>query len=95
MKTYVLGYRPKPIEDKATEETERPKRIEVQFPEYEIHYSDRPEWRLGALELAEADCRLLNSMQVHVGPHYCQFEIEELEPGLFAIVCKSHPDKLR
>jgi hypothetical protein len=59
--------------------------------EFEIYFSDRPEWRLGTLELAQADCRYLNSTQTHVGSHYCHFEVEELEPGVFGVVYRTHP----
>lgn len=56
MATYVRNFRSKPGQDP------------LAVPQViEVFYSDKPEWRLGSLELAQADCRYLNSTQTHVG----------------------------
>jgi hypothetical protein len=61
--------------------------------DFRIHYTHMPEGRLGTLELAEHDCVYLNSLQVaQIGEHYCHFEVEKIEPGIFGVVCKSHPE---
>lgn len=81
MTAYVRNFRPTP--DKGP----------FKLPqEIEIFYSHRPELRLGTTELAEADCRFLNNIQVRVGEHLCHFEVEEVEPGVFGVVCRSHPE---
>jgi hypothetical protein len=89
MGTYVLGYQPKPEQEldpakPGVYDRVNPRDIEVQF-------SDKPEWTFGALEFAEAQFGLLNSIRVHVGQHYCKFEVENLGEDRFTIVCKSHP----
>ena len=89
MNVYVLGYRPRKDEEKLPEPTT--KRREFEPPETVVGYCTTPEWVIGAPELADAECRILNGMIVHVGRHYCQFEVEKLDEDKFAIVCKSHP----
>jgi hypothetical protein len=83
MSVYVLGYHPEPRE-KSSEERVIPLG-------HEVEYSDKPELVFDSYNYAEMHCEVLNGMQVHVGQHYCQFEVEKLDDGKFAIVCKSHP----
>ena len=83
MSVYVLGYHANPRE-KNPEERVNPLG-------HEVEYSDKPELVFDAPETAGMHCEVLNGMQVYVGEHYCQFEIEKLNDGQFAIVCKSHP----
>jgi hypothetical protein len=86
MTVYVAGYRLKPRE----EEPANSQRF-AKPPEYQIHYSEKPECITGALEFADKHCDFLNAMRVRIGQHYCQFEVEKLDEDKFAIVCKSHP----
>lgn len=89
MTAYVYGFRLKPKEG----EPEDSQRYSSP-PEYQIHYCEKPEPIAVALEFANKHSAFLNSMHVHVGLHYCQFEIEKLEENSYAIVCKSHPPPL-
>lgn len=87
MRAYVRGYQPKPATD--IDYSRRP------IQTHDVQFSIQPEWKLGSRELAEVDCRTLNDMQVHplIQPlHTCHFEVEEIEPGLFGIVCTTHPE---
>ena len=89
MTVYVAGYRPREKGDKLPERASN--RPEFQSPESVVGYSRTPEWVIWASELADVECQILNGMRVHVGQHYCQFEVEKLEENQFAIVCKLHP----
>jgi hypothetical protein len=33
-------------------------------------------------------------MAIHVGPHQCEFAVEALQDGQFAIICTTHPAHL-
>ncbi len=86
MSVYVLGCRYKPkAKDAAYQGT-------ATQPGHEVEYSGKPEWVFDVHEAAGMHCEMLNGMRVHVGQHCCQFEVEEFEPGKFAIVCNSHPE---
>lgn len=37
------------------------------------------------------DCAMLRTASVSVGTHFCDFSVEELPSGQFAIICASHP----
>ena len=88
MKVYVLRYGPT-----AKQETgERQKSPSDRLENTEVEYSREPVWRMPSLRLAKGERDLLCEMQVHVGPHYCEFSVEELPEGDFALVCLSHPD---
>lgn len=92
MKAYVLGYR-----TKTDEEIEAQRRTAVPFArieEIEVQYHSRPVWRIPSHE-AEWRCAELQRSRIHVGQHYCEFSLEELPEGNFAIVCESHPSELR
>ncbi|HEY3988844.1 MAG TPA: hypothetical protein VGM02_06060 [Acidobacteriaceae bacterium] len=84
MKMYVLGYRSKEYND------ETGKTVALLY-EVEIQYTTDPEWKMPFRELAELERDNLQRMQVHIGPHYCNFSIEQLSGSDFAIVCLSHP----
>jgi len=56
----------------------------------EVAYSDAPELKMPAIE-AQDQCRYLRTLRIRVGPHYCDFSVEELPDGGFAIVCLPHP----
>lgn len=83
MKVYATGYRPK---EKPTEEQQR-----SPYTEHEVFYSKEPHWKMGAYE-AESQCKVLHSIRVHVGEHFCTFTVEELPGGEFAVVCLNHPE---
>jgi hypothetical protein len=88
MKVYVRGYGP------LSEKEIPPQRypfdpVEDSWVEYRPTPDD---WKMMTRDEAEMHCRDLNRMQAHVGPHYCEFSVEELPEGAFAIVCLSHPD---
>lgn len=80
MSRYLHEFKLKPGQDRHTSS-----------PEYNITYSESPGSVYPSLEHAEEDCRLLNGMSVHVGHHYCEFRVQDLSDGKFAIVCESHP----
>ena len=88
---YVRAYEPRRQEDEiAQPETindwRRPRDT------HDIYYSPKPVWMVEGREWALAELQLLHSMRVHVGPHYCELELEESEPGKFAFICNSHPE---
>lgn len=87
MKVYVLGYRQKD-EDKV----QPPKRPFDPIENVDVQYCKEPDWKIALRELAESELLILCAMRVHVGSHYCEFSVEELPEGAFAIVCLSHPE---
>jgi hypothetical protein len=87
MKVYVLGYRQK---DK--DKVQPPKRPFDPIEGVEVQYCKEPDWKIETREWAELELRILRDMRVHVGSHYCEFSVEELPDGAFAIVCLSHPE---
>ena len=56
-----------------------------------VSYSLRPSSLIASREDADLQCARLNRMQVHVGQHSCEFEVEELDGGEFALACINHP----
>ena len=89
MKIYVRGYGP------LAEEEIPPQRspfdpLEDRWVQYRPSPDDA--WEIGTRDEAEMHCRVLNGSQAHHGPHYCEFSVEELPEGAFAIVCLSHPE---
>jgi hypothetical protein len=87
MKVYVLGYRQK---DK--DKVQLPKYPYDRIEDVDVQYCKEPDWKIELRELAESELRILRGMRVHVGSHYCEFSVEELPDGAFAIVCLSHPE---
>ena len=87
MKVYVRGYR-----QKDADEAQPLKRPVERIEDVEVQYCKEPDWRIAFRDLAESESKILTEMRVHVGPHYCEFVVEELPEGKFAIVCPSHPD---
>jgi hypothetical protein len=87
MKRYVLGYR-----QKDDDKIEPPIRPFYPVENVDVQYCDGPDWKMPYREHAEMELRILAAMRVHVGPHYCEFSLEELPEGEFAIVCLSHPE---
>jgi|GEM_PF-1856629 hypothetical protein len=87
MKVYVRGYRQKD-KDKVLP----PKRPFDPIEDVDVQYCKEPDWKIPLRELAEPELRILRDMRVHVGSHYCEFSVEELPDGAFAIVCLSHPE---
>lgn len=58
-----------------------------------VDYSANPDWHFSAFDAAAQWRDVLTGMKVAAGAHLCQFEVEEFKPGLFAILCGSHPTK--
>ncbi len=81
MKMYVCGYKLLSREQN--------------WEDAQVKYSKDPKWPMTSVE-AELLCQRLNALgvPVSVGPHRCQFSVEELPEGEFTIVCLSHPDSL-
>jgi hypothetical protein len=79
MKVYVTGY--------------QLKELPTHQEDIEVGYSkDPPEWRTVSVYEADARRIFLQDKRVQVDGHRCQFSVEELPEGQFAIVCLSHPD---
>jgi hypothetical protein len=90
MKVYVYGYRAR-----TDEEIEAERRKLPPFTLIEpviVSYHENPEWRIPLESEAVWRRDELQNALVHVGPHYCEFSIEELPEGDFAIVCAEHPE---
>ncbi len=90
MKRYVYGY--------WTRDEKEPRSPRAPFERDEptdVGYAATPEWRIETREVADYQCSKLRQMRVHVGEHYCEFEVEKLSEGDFAVVCASHPDHLK
>jgi hypothetical protein len=88
MKAYVVGYRGR---DK--DKIEPPKRPFDPVEDLDVWFSKGPEyWKIASLEEAEPELQYLRNCRVHIGSHYCEFSIEELPGGEFAVVCLSHPE---
>ena len=86
MKAYVFGYRP-------IKEQERLETTVGSDGDYWVKYSATPEnWTIPERRLADVECDILRRMRVHVDAHYCEFSVEELRDGEFAVVCTTHPD---
>lgn len=88
-KAYALFYRPID-EDKIVP----PLRPFDPVENYEVGYCAEPEWSFPDRQIAEVECAALRRMNVHIGAHFCDFAVESLENGAFAIVCLSHPENL-
>lgn len=71
----------------------QPKRFDNSHFGHSVDYSDRPDWNFDVFNSADSWREVLAEMNVTVGTHLCQFEVEEFQPSSFAIVCKSHPKK--
>ena len=80
----MTGYRSKNKEEK--DEQERPR------GNVDVYFHKQPEWTMASVEEAEGERQCLKAMKVRVGVHSCEFSIEELPEGNFAIVCLAHPD---
>jgi hypothetical protein len=87
MKVYVRGYR-----QKDADKVQPPKRPFEPVEDVEVQYCNELDWKIAFRELAESELRILTGMRVHVGLHYCEFAVEELPEGEFAIICPSHPE---
>lgn len=87
MKVYVRGYR-----QKDADKVQPPKRPFERVENVEVQYCKKPDWKIAFRELAESELSILAELRVHVGSHYCEFAIEELPEGEFAIICPSHPE---
>ena len=57
-----------------------------------VHYGQTPRWEIDNEERAARELNLLKSMYPHVGDHYCELALEELENGRFTVVSSNHPE---
>jgi hypothetical protein len=60
-----------------------------------IEYTYRPDWMIASREAANEHCAALRSHGDYVREHHCEFAVEELTDGMFAIVCATLPESLR
>jgi hydrogenase maturation factor len=82
MSAYVLGCHYRRAENDSANQT----------PGHDVDYSSLPVWVFETYEAAWMNCGMINTISVHVGQHYCQFDVEKLDENKFAIVCESHPE---
>jgi hypothetical protein len=87
MKVYVRGY-----QQKDADKVQPSKHPFEGVSDVEVQYCEEPDWRIAFREMADSELRILTDMRVHVGLHYCEFAVEELPKGEFAIICPSHPE---
>jgi hypothetical protein len=76
MKVYVRDYRPRDPEQIPPGPT----------TEHVVEYSKEPEWIMEFVQQANDLCLTLHSGRAHVDSHLCQFTVEELPKGGFAVV---------
>jgi hypothetical protein len=89
-KVYVTGYR-------SLEEHEIvwPKRPFERVEDTGVGHSLDPNWwPISERSEAEAECAKLRGFGIHIGTHFCDFAVESLDNGTFAILCLSHPVEL-
>jgi hypothetical protein len=56
-----------------------------------LGFNSSPRWLIPRF-LAEQHCSELNSVRPKWSlRHYCRFEIEEVSPDRFAVICPNHP----
>jgi hypothetical protein len=88
MKIYVTGFRIKPEYEEAKMRGEPIPNENI----YDISYHVEPHWTFPYRELSESARRLLHDMQPHIGNHYCQLEVEQVEDEKYAIACNDHSE---
>jgi len=68
---------------------------DIRDDETAVQFNNSPDhWKMGMVE-AQSNCGMLNRAHVHaknVPLHRCEFEVEEVGQGEYAIVCKTHPE---
>jgi hypothetical protein len=90
MKMYVHGYWPRGTE------SEPQKRPFAHIENTEVAFSVAPAWKIATLPVAQRECEILQGLHVRVGYHHsCEFSVEELPEGEFAIVCFSQPESVQ
>jgi hypothetical protein len=73
---------------------------------YVFHYSAKdgpmkvectsgPDWRIASREAADQHCAALRGHGVYIREHDCDFVVEGLPDGTFAIACTMHAEHLR
>jgi hypothetical protein len=90
MRIYVTGYQMKAEFLAQRQRGETIPRHDI----YDISYHAEPHWQFLFRTRAEMELVLLESMQPHIGDHYCRLEIEHLGKEEYAIVCNDHPENL-
>jgi hypothetical protein len=89
-KVYVSWYGPLP-----KDQILPPTRPFEQVEKTGVQYCAEPTWTLHDRPSAEVECATLRNAGIHIGAHYCDFAVESLENGAFAIVCLTHPVDLK
>jgi hypothetical protein len=85
-KVYVLGYDPIPVDDNT----------EQRRQEWKVGYCAVPEWTFADRSAAEIECGYMRGWDVRMEDgHRCDFAVETMDSGGFAIVCLSHPEHLK
>jgi hypothetical protein len=92
MKAYVLYYGPDPTFEKE-EETAEEREARLLRPPI-VQYGSYPGWTLPERHLAEIALLEVNRMGVSVNEHWCEFAVDDLPEGGFAIYCTNHPKHL-
>ena len=84
MKIYVCGY------DQILDEKQA-SRLRIKPRQIVVKYCTDPVPLFNTRLEANMDCAMLRTASVSVGTHFCDFSVEELPSGQFAIICASHP----
>lgn len=88
MKRFVCFYKMKEEEEASL----RPPFSRVE--NLSVQYSAEPIWKIASRPEAHRHCSYLQMCNVHVGPHFCDFQVEQLGESEFAIACITHPEGL-
>ena len=80
-KVYVKDYQPVPR-----------KADDSGFQQWTVEYVETPEGAATVAneDIANSECKNLNSYNVKVNSHLCVFNVERLATGKFAFVCENH-----
>ena len=78
----MLGYKAKDVEAEDA--------LRTATREHPVAYSKEPEWTMDTSEHADSECRILQSLNVHVEQHYCDFSVEEVRDGVCSRSCARH-----
>jgi len=59
-----------------------------------VEYTYGPDWKIASREAANQYRAALRIHGVDIREHHCDFAVEELADGTFAIACTTHPEHL-
>jgi hypothetical protein len=60
-----------------------------------VEFTYVPDWKIVSREAAYQHFAALRSHGLYLKEHHCDFAVEELADGTFAIACTTHPEHLR